>query len=104
MVFRRMKKEKVVSAANLRLDEGLLERLKGEARKMRNWVKVKKAGVNEGVVEQIRLIWKSDELAMLKFDVPLCRNMDRAREIVEVSNAILFCYFTYEFYTIIELG
>ncbi|KAJ9540933.1 hypothetical protein OSB04_027439 [Centaurea solstitialis] len=86
MVFRRMRKEKVVvTAANLRLDEGLFERLRGEARKMRNWVKVKKAGVNEGVVEQIRLIWKSDELAMVKFDVPLCRNMDRAREIVEIK-------------------
>ena len=40
MVFRRMKKEKVVTAANLSLEEGLLERLRGEARKMRNWVKV----------------------------------------------------------------
>ncbi|KAI3747780.1 hypothetical protein L6452_10430 [Arctium lappa] len=85
MVFRRMKKVKVVTAAELSLDVGLLERLRGEARKMRNWVKVKKAGVNEGVVEQIRLIWNTDELAMLKFDMPLCRNMDRAREIVEIK-------------------
>ncbi|KAI3519305.1 hypothetical protein L1887_08334 [Cichorium endivia] len=61
------------------------KRLKDEARKMRNWVKVKKAGVNEGVLEQIRLIWNTDELAMLKFDMPLCRNMDRAREIVEIK-------------------
>ncbi|XP_076929855.1 chloroplastic group IIA intron splicing facilitator CRS1, chloroplastic-like [Bidens hawaiensis] len=83
MVFRRMKKEKLVTAADLSLDEGLIERLTSEAKKMRKWVKVKKAGVNEGVVEQIRLIWKTDELAMIKFDTPLCRNMDRAREIVE---------------------
>ncbi|KAI7728759.1 hypothetical protein M8C21_028688 [Ambrosia artemisiifolia] len=85
MVFRRMKKEKTVTVADLSLDEGLLERLRCEARKMRNWVTVKKAGVNEGVVEQIRVIWDSDELAMVKFDVPLCRNMDRAREIVEIK-------------------
>ncbi|KAF5768859.1 putative RNA-binding, CRM domain, YhbY-like superfamily [Helianthus annuus] len=85
MVFRRMKREKTVTAADLSLDDGLLERLRSEARKMRSWVKVKKAGVNEGVVEQIRAIWNSDELAMVKFDVPLCRNMDRAREIVEIK-------------------
>nr|XP_043634195.1 chloroplastic group IIA intron splicing facilitator CRS1, chloroplastic isoform X2 [Erigeron canadensis] len=85
MVFRRMKKEKIVTAADMNLDEELLERLRNEARKMRNWVKVKKVGVSEGVVEQIRLIWKSNELAMLKFDMPLCRNMDRAREIVELK-------------------
>ncbi|XP_076908025.1 chloroplastic group IIA intron splicing facilitator CRS1, chloroplastic-like isoform X2 [Bidens hawaiensis] len=85
MVFRRMKKEKLATAADLSLDEGLIERLRTEAKNMRKWVKVMKAGVNEGVVEQIRLIWKTDELAMIKFDVPLCRNMDRAREIVEIK-------------------
>ncbi|KAI3798914.1 hypothetical protein L1987_34198 [Smallanthus sonchifolius] len=85
MVFRRTKREKTVTAADLTLDGGLLERLRSEAKKMRDWVKVKKAGVNEGVVEQIRLIWNTNELVMLKFDVPLCRNMDRAREIVQVK-------------------
>lgn len=85
VVFRRMKKEKLVTAADLNLDEGLLERLRNEAKKMRNWVKVKKIGVNESVLEQIRLIWNTDELVMIKFDMPLCRNIDRAREIVEVS-------------------
>lgn len=91
MVFRRVKKEKVVTAADLSLDEDLLERLRNEGRKMRNWVKVKKIGVHEGVVEQIRLIWNTDELAMVKFDLPLCRNMDRAREIVEVSDGSFDC-------------
>ncbi|KAI3794193.1 hypothetical protein L1987_36822 [Smallanthus sonchifolius] len=85
MVFRRTKREKTVTAADLTLDGELLERLRSEAKKMRDWVKVKKAGVNETVVEQIRLIWNTNELVMLKFDVPLCRNMDRAREIVEVK-------------------
>lgn len=95
VVFRRMKKEKVVTAAELTLDPILLERLRGEAVKMRKWVKVKKAGVTQGVVDQILMVWKSSELAMVKIDLPLCRNMDRAREIVEVkflsSPALAFC-------------
>ncbi|KAM7520261.1 hypothetical protein LguiB_019223 [Lonicera macranthoides] len=85
VVFRRTKKEKVMTAAELSLDGDLLERLRGEAAKMRKWVKVKKAGVTQAVVDQIHFIWKNNELAMLKFDLPLCRNMDRAREIVEVK-------------------
>ncbi|CAH1437311.1 unnamed protein product [Lactuca virosa] len=85
MVFRRTKRVKAVTAADITLNDELLERLRDEARRMRKWVNVKKAGVNEGVLEQIRLIWNTDELAMLKFDMPLCRNMDRAREIVEIK-------------------
>jgi hypothetical protein len=81
----RMKKEKVVSKAELSLDKELLERLRGEAAKMRTWVKVKKAGVTQSVVDEIRLTWKTSELAMIKFYMPLCRNMNRARDIVEVS-------------------
>lgn len=84
VVIRRMKKEKVVTAADLCLDKELLQRLRGEARGMRKWVKVKKAGVTQDVVDEIRQIWRWNELAMLKFDLPLCRSMDRAREIVEV--------------------
>ena len=85
VVFRRVKKENEVTAAELTLDPMLLERLRGEAVKMRKWVKVKKAGVSQGVVDQIHMVWKNNELAMVKFDMPLCRNMDRAREIVEVT-------------------
>ncbi|XP_024029575.1 chloroplastic group IIA intron splicing facilitator CRS1, chloroplastic [Morus notabilis] len=84
-VFRRMKKEKIVSSAELRLERELLERLRSEARKMRKWVKVKKAGVTKEVVEDVKFVWKSNELAMVKFDVPLCRNMDRAQEILEMK-------------------
>ncbi|KAH9675715.1 chloroplastic group IIA intron splicing facilitator CRS1 [Citrus sinensis] len=84
-VFRRMKKERMVTKAETMLDGELLERLKDEARKMRKWVKVKKAGVTESVVFEIRLAWRRNELAMVKFDVPLCRNMDRAREILELK-------------------
>ncbi|KAH8483336.1 hypothetical protein H0E87_027940 [Populus deltoides] len=81
----RMKKEKVVSKAELSLDKELLERLRGEAAKMRTWVKVKKAGVTQSVVDEIRLTWKTSELAMIKFYMPLCRNMNRARDIVEMK-------------------
>uniref|UniRef100_A0A1S3X7J1 Chloroplastic group IIA intron splicing facilitator CRS1, chloroplastic n=1 Tax=Nicotiana tabacum TaxID=4097 RepID=A0A1S3X7J1_TOBAC len=84
-VYRRMKKEKVLTAAELKLDAMLLERLRGEAVKIQKWVKVKKAGVTRAVVDQIHLLWKNNELAMLKFDLPLCRNMDRAQEIIEMK-------------------
>lgn len=83
IVLRRTKK-KTVSAAELSLDKVLLGRLRGEAVKMEKWVKVNKVGVTQDVVNKIHFIWERNELAMLKFDVPLCRNMDRAREIVEV--------------------
>lgn len=80
----RVVKEKVVTAAELSFDKELLERLRDEATRMRVWVKVKKAGVTQAVVDQVHFTWKKNELAMIKFDLPLCRNMDRAREIVEV--------------------
>ncbi|KAK6927933.1 RNA-binding, CRM domain [Dillenia turbinata] len=85
IAFGRPKKEKVVTAAELNLPEMLLKRLRAEAKKMRKWVKVNKAGVTEAVVEEIELIWRNNELAMLKFGLPLSRNMDRAREIVQVK-------------------
>ncbi|GFY86770.1 maize chloroplast splicing factor-like protein [Actinidia rufa] len=85
VVFGRVKRERVVTAAELSLDGELLERLRGEAARMRKWIMVKKAGVTQAVTDQIGLIWRNDELVMLKFDLPLCRNMDRAREIVETK-------------------
>ncbi|KAK9106216.1 hypothetical protein Scep_023060 [Stephania cephalantha] len=47
VVFRRMKKERVATAAELSLDEMVVKRLRNEARKMRTWVKGKKAGVTQ---------------------------------------------------------
>ncbi|KAI3946441.1 hypothetical protein MKX01_017657 [Papaver californicum] len=85
VVFRRTKKERVVTAAELSLPELLLKKLKCDARKIKKWVKIPKAGVTEAVVDEINVIWKRGELAMVKFDIPLCRNMDRAREIVELK-------------------
>lgn len=85
VVFRRVKKEKVPTAAELTLDKELLERLRGEAGKMRKWVKVKKAGVTQAVVDEVHSVWAHNELVMLRFDLPLCRNMDRAQEIVEIK-------------------
>ncbi|CAL0308274.1 unnamed protein product [Lupinus luteus] len=85
IVFLRMKKEKALTAAELNLDKVLLQRLRDEAAKMRKWVKVMKAGVTKDVVDEIKRIWRKNELAMIKFDIPLCRNMDRAREIVETK-------------------
>ncbi|CAI0451453.1 unnamed protein product [Linum tenue] len=81
----RLKKDKVVTQAELVLDQDLLERLRAEAARMRIWVKVKKLGVTQRVVDEIKSAWETNELAMAKFDLPLCRNMDRAREIVELK-------------------
>ncbi|XP_022884358.1 chloroplastic group IIA intron splicing facilitator CRS1, chloroplastic isoform X2 [Olea europaea var. sylvestris] len=85
MVIRRVKRDKQVTTAELVLDGVLLKRLRGQAAIMRKWVKVKKAGVTQAVVDQIHLVWKNNELALIKFDLPLCRNMERAREITEVK-------------------
>ncbi|XP_027179484.1 chloroplastic group IIA intron splicing facilitator CRS1, chloroplastic isoform X3 [Coffea eugenioides] len=85
LVTWKVKKEKVVTAAELSLDEELLDRLRDEASRMRKWVKVMKAGVTQEVVHRVHAIWKNNELAMLKFDLPLCRNMDRAQEILEMK-------------------
>ncbi|OMO80207.1 hypothetical protein CCACVL1_13100 [Corchorus capsularis] len=85
VVFRRMKKEKVLTQAEISLDKDLLERLRGKAMRMRKWIKVMKAGVTQAVIDEIKSSWRKNELVMLKFGVPLCRNMDRAREIVEMK-------------------
>ncbi|KAG9131631.1 hypothetical protein Leryth_027064 [Lithospermum erythrorhizon] len=85
LVIKRVKKERIMSSAELNFDAFLLERLKGEAKKIKKWVKVNKAGVNQSVIDQVRFIWRDNELAMLKFDLPLCRNMERAREITEIK-------------------
>lgn len=93
-ILRRRKKERVLTTADLILDEGLLKRLRLEASKMREWVNVRKAGVTETVVNDIRSVWEGNELAMVRFDVPLCRNMERAQEIIEVF-VCLFNFFTF---------
>lgn len=84
MVFKREKKMREVTAAELTLPQDLLVRLRSEGRRMRKWVRAKKAGITEEVVEEIRRTWMKEELAMVRIVEPLRRNMDRAREIVEV--------------------
>ncbi|KAL8476649.1 hypothetical protein ACS0TY_029079 [Phlomoides rotata] len=85
MIIRRVKKEKLITAAELSLDGVLLERLRDEAALIRKWVKVMKAGVTQAVVDQVHFTWRNNELALLKFDIPLSQNMDRAREIIEMK-------------------
>ncbi|XP_058088029.1 chloroplastic group IIA intron splicing facilitator CRS1, chloroplastic isoform X2 [Magnolia sinica] len=85
IVFWRVKKERVATKAELSLSEAELVRLRREAVKIRKWIKVKKVGVSLDVVDEIRKTWRESELVMLKFDLPLCRNMDRAREIIETK-------------------
>ncbi|XP_048130844.1 chloroplastic group IIA intron splicing facilitator CRS1, chloroplastic [Rhodamnia argentea] len=89
VVFRRTKTEKAANVAELSLEKELLDRLRKEAAKLRKWVKVKKIGVSQAVVDEIKWTWRRNELAMVKFDVPLCRNMDRAQEILEMKTGSL---------------
>ncbi|ESW11169.1 hypothetical protein PHAVU_008G007700 [Phaseolus vulgaris] len=84
-VYEKIKRKRTVTAAELTLDKVLFRRLRNEAATMRTWIKVKKAGVTQDVVDQIKWTWRRNELAMVKFDIPLCRNMSRAREIVETK-------------------
>ncbi|XP_008797623.1 chloroplastic group IIA intron splicing facilitator CRS1, chloroplastic [Phoenix dactylifera] len=85
LVFRREKKARQPTAAELTLTGDVLARLRGEARRMKKWVKAKKAGVTQEVVDEIRRTWSKGELAMVKFVEPLRRNMDRAHEILETK-------------------
>ncbi|KAE8654970.1 maize chloroplast splicing factor CRS1, putative isoform 2 [Hibiscus syriacus] len=80
--------EEIGSAGGVKKFDGKMPWMRAEeelAMRMRKWVKVMKAGVTQAVVDEIRLVWRDNELVMLKFSVPLCRNMDRAREIVEMK-------------------
>ncbi|XP_006287146.2 chloroplastic group IIA intron splicing facilitator CRS1, chloroplastic [Capsella rubella] len=103
-ILRRTKKERVPTTAELILDEGLLNKLRREASKMRKWVNVRKAGVTEPVVNEIRSIWRSNELAMVRFDIPLCRNMERAQEIIEMKTGGLVVLSKKEFVVVYRGG
>ncbi|CAN8236241.1 unnamed protein product [Cochlearia groenlandica] len=94
---KKKKKERVLTKADLVLEEELLCRLRLEAKKMRKWVNVRKAGVTETIVNEIKSMWRCNELAMLRFDVPLCRNMDRAQEITEMKTGGLVVLIKKEF-------
>lgn len=86
MVFPREKKERVATRAERELPEEVLERLRGKAKGMRRWVKAKKAGVTQEVVDEILNRWRNgEELVMVRFVEPLARNMDRAMEILEIK-------------------
>jgi len=88
-VFRREKKVRVVTRAERELKKEELERLREEAKGMSRWVRAKKAGVTPEVVEEIVRGWRKEELVLVRFVDPLRRNMDRAREIVEVNLGFL---------------
>lgn len=81
MLINRVKKEEFTTA-ELVLDGILIKRLRvrGEAAITRKWAKVKKAGVTQAVVDQIHFIWKNNELALIKFDLPLCKYGESARD------------------------
>jgi RNA-binding protein YhbY len=89
--LRREKKVREPTPAERVLEPAELERLRRAARGMDRWVRAKKAGVTDEVVEEVRREWASgQELAAVRVVEPLRRCMDRAREILEVR-VILRC-------------
>ncbi|KAK3121559.1 hypothetical protein QOZ80_8BG0656150 [Eleusine coracana subsp. coracana] len=84
--LRREKKPQEPTRAERELSGGELERLRRVARGMDRWVRAKKAGVTDEVVEGVRGEWDSGrELAAVRLVEPLRRCMDRAREILEIK-------------------
>uniref|UniRef100_A0A0D9X756 CRM domain-containing protein n=1 Tax=Leersia perrieri TaxID=77586 RepID=A0A0D9X756_9ORYZ len=86
VVLRREKKVRAPTRAETELDAGELERLRRAARGKERWVRAKKAGITDEVVEEVRGEWaRGQELAGVRVVEPLRRCMDRAREILEVK-------------------
>ncbi|TVU06455.1 hypothetical protein EJB05_49672, partial [Eragrostis curvula] len=84
--LRREKKPREPTRAEMELAGDELERLRRAARWMGRWVRAKKAGVTDEVVEDVRREWaRGQELAAVRLVEPLCRCMDRAREILEIK-------------------
>ncbi|KAM0898993.1 hypothetical protein ACQ4PT_021581 [Festuca glaucescens] len=87
VALRREKKVPEPTPAERVLEAAELERLRRAARGMDKWVRAKKAGVTDEVVEDVRREWSSgQELAGVRVVEPLRRCMDRAREILETKS------------------
>ncbi|KAG8047112.1 hypothetical protein GUJ93_ZPchr0008g11785 [Zizania palustris] len=86
VVLRREKKVRQPTRGETELESAELERLRRAARGMERWTRAKKAGVTDEVVEEVRREWaRGQELAGVRIVQPLCRCMDRAREILELK-------------------
>uniref|UniRef100_A0ACD6ADB0 Uncharacterized protein n=1 Tax=Avena sativa TaxID=4498 RepID=A0ACD6ADB0_AVESA len=86
VALRREKKVREPTPAERLLEAAELERLQRAARGMDRWVRAKKAGVTDEVVDEVRMEWSSgQELAAVRIVEPLRRCMDRAREILETK-------------------
>ncbi|XP_051202867.1 chloroplastic group IIA intron splicing facilitator CRS1, chloroplastic [Lolium perenne] len=84
VALRREKKVPEPTPAERVLEAAELQRLRRAARGMDKWVRAKKAGVTDEVLEDVRREWSSgQELAGVRVVEPLRRCMDRAREILE---------------------
>lgn len=71
------------SLAELTLPQSELSRLRNLALRIKNRMRVTRAGVTQQVLEAIREKWKTSEVVRLKVEGPLALNMRRAHEILE---------------------
>lgn len=86
VALRRERKVREPTRAERELEAAELERLRRAARGKDRWVRAKKAGVTDEVVEEVRREWaRGQELAAVRVVEPLRRCMDRAREILEIK-------------------
>ncbi|XP_044959699.1 chloroplastic group IIA intron splicing facilitator CRS1, chloroplastic-like [Hordeum vulgare subsp. vulgare] len=86
--LRRQKKARQPTPAERLLDPAELDRLRRAARGTGDgWLRAKKAGVTDEVVEDVCRVWSGgQELAAVRVVEPLRRCMDRAREILEIKS------------------
>jgi RNA-binding protein YhbY len=92
VALRREKKPREPTRAEREVAAEELERLRRAARGMDRWVRAKKAGVTDEVVDEVRREWdREQELAAVRLVEPLRRCMDRAREILEVRS-FFYCH------------
>lgn len=86
VALRRERKVREPTRAERELKAAELERLRRAARGKDRWVRAKKAGVTDEVVEEVRREWaRGQELAAVRVVEPLRLCMDRAREILEIK-------------------
>lgn len=89
---RKVVENNVPSLAELKLSSDELKRLRSIGIKLKQKLKVGKAGVTEGIVNGIHERWRHTKLVKIKCD-DICRlNMKRTHDLLEVHVLSYFCH------------
>lgn len=87
---RRVVENNVPCLAELKLSSDELKRLRSDGIKLKQKLKVGKAGITEGIVNGIHERWRHTELVKIKCDDICSLNMKRTHDLLEVRNPFLF--------------